>query len=92
MVKQNHKGKQGIVVRLGSSYRNVNNDGTHVNYANWGLYYVNSPSNVNGNNTYNSFGNVNNPSYGVRPVVSLESNIQLEQDKTATETTTYNIK
>ena len=77
---------------LGSSYRHVYYDGTHVNYANWGLYYVNSPSNVDGNSTYLSFGGVNSPSYGVRPVVSLESNIQLEQDKTATETTTYNIK
>lgn len=77
---------------LGSSYRGVGIDGSHVFFASWGLYYVYSPSYVNGYNTYYSFGDVNGPSYGVRPVVSLESNIQLEQDKTATETTTYNIK
>ena len=77
---------------LGSSSRGVGNVGTHVYYANWGLYFVYSPSYVHGSNTYGSFGYVGTPSYGVRPVVSLESNIQLEQDKTATETTTYNIK
>ena len=76
---------------LGSSYMNVGGDGTHVYYATLGLYYVNSPSNVNGNGTYNSFGYVSIPSFGVRPVVSLKSDIQLEQDKTVTETT-YNIK
>ena len=76
---------------LGSSYRNVSNDGTHVRYANWGLYYVYSPSYVGGDNAYHSFGYVYRPSYGVRPVVSLKSDIQLEQDKTVTEAT-YNIK
>ena len=76
---------------LGSSCRGVSYDGAHVHYAYWGLYYVYSPSYVSGINTYNSFGYVSSPSYGVRPVVSLESNIQLEQDKTATEKT-YNIK
>ena len=76
---------------LGSSYRNVYYDGTHVNYASWGLYYVYSPSYVYGASTYHSFGYVLSPSYGVRPVVFLKSDIQLEQDKTVTETT-YNIK
>ena len=76
---------------LGSSYRNVNNDGTHVNFASWGLYYVYSPSYVGGNGAYHSFGYVGNPSYGVRPVVSLKSDIQLEQDKASSEVT-YNIK
>ena len=76
---------------LGSSYRGINYNGSHVGYARWSLYYVYSPSNVDGNNTYNSFGRINNPSYGVRPVVSLKSDIQLEQDKTVTGTT-YNIK
>ena len=76
---------------LGSSYRRVYNDNVRVNYASWGLYYVDSPSNVSGTYTYNSFGSVSNPSYGVRPVVSLESNIELEKDSASTETT-YNIK
>ena len=76
---------------LGSSYMNVGGDGTHVYYATLGLYYVNSPSNVNGNGTYNSFGYVSIPSFGVRPVVSLKSDIQLEQDKASSEVT-YNIK
>ncbi len=76
---------------LGSSYRSVYYDGTHVRYARWGLYYVNSPSNVDGNGTYTSFGHVSDPSCGVRPVVSLESNIELEKDSASTETT-YNIK
>ena len=76
---------------LGSSYRNVNYDGTHVSYASCGLYYVYSPSRVNGNSTYYSFGGVGTKSYGVRPVVSLKSDIQLEQDTTKTEIT-YNIK
>ena len=76
---------------LGSSYRYVNDEGALVSYANWGLYYVNSPSHVYGYQTYYSFGDVYYPSYGVRPVVSLKSDIQLEQDKIVTETT-YNIK
>ena len=76
---------------LGSSYRSVDNVSAHVNYAYWGLYFVYSPSNVNGYDTYRSYGFASNPSDGVRPVVSLKSDIQLEQDKTVTETT-YNIK
>ena len=83
--------EKGTQYWLGSSYRSISNDGTHVNNAGWGLYDVNSPSYVNGNSTYNSFGLVSSPSYGVRPVVSLKYDIQLEQDKTVTETT-YNIK
>ena len=76
---------------LGSSYKYVNYDGAHVGYASWGLYYVYSPSYVDGISTYNSFGGVGTPSYGVRPVVSLKSDIQLEQDKASSEVT-YNIK
>ena len=76
---------------LGSSYRGVNYVGTHVYYAYWGLSYVYSPSNVNGHGTYYSFGSVATPSYSVRPVVSLKSDIQLEQDKASSEVT-YNIK
>ena len=76
---------------LGSSCRGVGYVGTHVSDASWGLYYVYSPSNVRGDNTYYSFGYVYYPSYGVRPVVSLKSDIQLEQDKASSEVT-YNIK
>ena len=76
---------------LGSSYRDVYYDDDHVNYASWGLYYVYSSCFVSGNYTYYSFGYVNYPSYGVRPVVSLKSDIQLEQDKASSEVT-YNIK
>ena len=76
---------------LGSSCRDVGDDGAHVSYARLGLYYVNSPSIVRGNCPYTSFGYVGNPSCGVRPVVSLEANIELEKDSASTETT-YNIK
>ena len=76
---------------LGSSYRYVRNDNIHVYYANWGLYYMYSPSYVRGYHTYYSFGYVDGTSYGVRPVVSLKSDIQLEKDTTETEIT-YNIK
>ena len=76
---------------LGSSYRDVYYDDDHVNYASWGLYYVYSSCFVSGNYTYYSFGYVNYPSYGVRPVVSLKSDIQLEQDKASSEVI-YNIK
>ena len=76
---------------LGSSYRSIGNDSAHVSYATWGLYYVYSPSYVGGNSTYGSFGLVYGPSYGVRPVVSLKFDIQLEQDKASSEVT-YNIK
>ena len=44
----------------------------------WGIYYVYASGYVDGNNTYNSFGGVNSPSHGVRPVVSLQADIELE--------------
>ena len=76
---------------LGSSFKNVYDDGRYIYYADWGLYCVNGPSIVNGYGTYRSFGHVLNPFYAVRPVVSLEANIELEKDSASTETT-YNIK
>ena len=58
---------------LGSSYCNADSD-----FANWGMYYVYASGYVGGNSAYHSFGNVYAPSYGVRPVVSLQANIELE--------------
>ena len=75
---------------LGSSFKNVYDDGRYIYYVDWGLYCVNGPSIVNGYGTSRSFGHVLNPSYGVRPVVSLKSDIQLEQDKASSEVT-YNL-
>ena len=68
---------------LGSSYCNANSY-----HASWGMYYVYASGCVSGINTYNSFGYVNAPSYGVRPVVSLQSDVQLE----ASSSNTYDIK
>lgn len=76
---------------LGSSFKNVYDDGRYIYYVDWGLYCVNGPSIVNGYGTYRSFGHVLNQFYAVRPVVSLEANIELEKDSASTETT-YNIK
>ena len=58
------------------------------NYAYWGMYYVFASGYVSGTNTYTSFGTVYAPSYGVRPVVSLQSDVQLE----ASSSNTYDIK
>ena len=68
---------------LGSSYCSANSSNAY-----WGLYYVYASGYVNGNSTYYSFGSVNAPSYGVRPVVSLQSDVQLE----ASSSNTYDIK
>ena len=82
---------EGTQYWLGSSYSSIDYTDTHVLFAGWGMYCVISPNNVRGHSMYHSFGLVRSPFYGVRPVVSLKSDIQLEQDKTVTETT-YNIK
>ncbi len=76
---------------MGSSYRDIDNNYAHVRYADWGMYFVGNPSYVYGDSEYFSFGFAYAPSYGVRPVVSLEANIELEKDSASTETT-YNIK
>ncbi len=70
---------------LSSSYCN-----TSSNHANWGLYDVYASGSVHGHGAYNSFGNANAPSDGVRPVVYLDSDIQLEAN--STQANTYDIK
>ena len=62
-----------MVVRLGSRYSNVN-----PNNANFGVCNVNE-GNVDGNNLVNSNNGENDSGdgVGVRPLVSLQSNIQL---------------
>ena len=70
---------------LGSSYCDA-----YSNYASWGLDYVYASGYVYGSYAYNSFGNVNTPSYGVRPVISLDSDIQLEANQT--HSNVYDIK
>ena len=72
---------------LGSSYCDADS-----HYANWGMYYVYAAGSVYGHNMYNSFGYVCTPSYGVRPVVTLKSDIQLQSTSIENGITTYNIK
>ena len=72
---------------LGSLYCNANSD-----FANWGMYCVYAIGRISGNSTYNSFGFVNTPSYGVRPVVTLKTDIQLQSASVENGITTYNIK
>mgnify|MGYP004583673539 CR=1 FL=1 len=77
---------------IGSSYSDVTyHVGARVNYAGWGMYFINKPSYVDGRSMYYSFGGILDHSYGIRPIVSLGYNIQLEKDSASTETT-YNIK
>ena len=57
---------------LGTSVCSASNSSVY-----WGMYFVFSGGYVNGNNMYDSFGNINSPGYGIRPVVSLNSNIKL---------------
>lgn len=52
---------------------------TSTGYVYFGMYRVYS-SYVNGIGLYSSGGNTNDPSYGVRPVVSLSSDIQVTKD------------
>ena len=49
----------------------MNSENEYVNFEMRTAY----SGNVNGNNLYNSTGNVNAPSYGLRPVVSLSSKL-----------------
>ena len=70
---------------LGSSYCAAGS-----NYAHWGLYCVCAGGFVGGSSTYVSFGFVSTPSYGVRPVVSLQSDVQLEASSSSSNT--YDIK
>lgn len=70
---------------LGSSYCSVGS-----NFADWGLYFVYASGYVYGYGPYDSFGVVNTPSYGVRPLVTLKSDIQLEVNQN--QPNTYDIK
>ena len=62
----------------------------NFNHVNWGAYCVFESDYILGRNMYYSFGNVGVPSDGIRPVVSLQTNIQLE--KNSTNENTYDIK
>ena len=70
---------------LGSSYCYAGSS-----FASWGMYYVYASGFVYGYDLYYSFGSVNMPSDGVRPVVSLQTDIQLEKNTEAENT--YDIK
>ena len=70
---------------LGSSYCTV-----YYNHVNWGLYYVYASGYVGGGNTYFSFGYVGTPSCGIRPVISIKSDIKLEASYNLSQT--YEIK
>ena len=60
------------------------------NYANFRVRYLDSSGYVSGINLFGSIGNTYGPSYAVRPVVSLGSNVTLTKDTTnSTEDTTY---
>lgn len=62
------------------------------NYASWGMYYVYAAGYVGGSDTYSSFGIVCTQRYGIRPVVTLKSDIQLQSASAENGITTYNIK
>ena len=67
-----NKAESKVSYWLASSYVN-----TYSNFAYFGLRYVSSRGSVNSNTLYSSYGYVYSPSLGVRPVVSLKSDIQL---------------
>lgn len=53
---------------------------------------LNANGYVAGNSTYYSFGFAEELSYGVRPVVTLKTDIQLQSASVENGITTYNIK
>ncbi len=61
---------------------------TRLERASFGMRYVTSDGRVSYNYLYNSYGSVSSPSTGVRPVVSLKANIELEKQDDGS----YNIK
>ena len=67
------QGEDNNIYWLASSYCSL--DGYYVR---WGLYNVYAGGKILGGDTHYSFGYVRNPNYGIRPVVSLDSDIQLE--------------
>lgn len=72
---------------LASSYCNAD-----FNFANWGTYCIYATGGVGGEGEYYSFGLVGLPRYGVRPVVSLKSDIKLQSTSVENGITTYNIE
>ena len=72
---------------LASSYCNAD-----FNFANWGTYCIYKTGGVGGEGEYYSFGLVGLPRYGVRPVVSLKSDIKLQSTSVENGVTTYNIE
>ncbi len=66
---------------LSSSYCNSYSD-----YAYWGLYYVYTSGCVRGCSFYFSMGTVGTWSCGVRPIVSLQSNIKLQENSISNNT------
>ncbi len=65
---------------------------TDSSCVNWGMYYAYATGCIYGGDVYTSFGCVIAPSYGVRPVVTLKTNIQLQSASVENGITTYNIK
>ena len=61
---------------------------TRLERTSFGMRYVTSDGRVSYNYLYNSYGSVSSPSTGVRPVVSLKANIELEKQDDGS----YNIK
>ena len=57
----------------------------------YGIYYVYSTGYVYGASAYDSFGAVAKSSFGIRPVVSLKSDIELKSVSVEDGVTTYNI-
>ena len=73
---------------LGSSYCHAS-----ANCVSWGMYLVYYTGCVYGHGMYHSYGSVDDtPSYGIRPVVTLKSDIQLQAASVENGITTYNIK
>ncbi len=66
---------------LSSSYCSTNPD-----YVGWGIYYVYDSGYIYGSNLYHSFGLIDTPSYGIRPIISLKSNIKLQENSTSNNT------
>lgn len=79
------------LIKLSSSYWLASRCvGASSTYANFYVRYMNSSGYVNDHTLFFSRGSTGSPSYAVRPVVSLGSNVSLTKDTTnTTSTTTY---
>ena len=58
---------------INTSYVNANSG-----YINWGIHYVYKSGYIGSGNLYDSFGNMGTPGLGIRPIVSLDKNVQLK--------------